>query len=80
MRSVQPVLTIAFFVLFFFLIPDTLPPPVPPHHHHHSSGDTLTGHVWEGGKMDGVCEGSDARVAHLDCLQVFVALVRFEFP
>lgn len=48
MRSVEPVLTIAFF--FFFWIPDTLPPPVPPYHH--SSGDTLTGHVWEGGKMD----------------------------
>lgn len=42
----QPVLTIAFFL--WYLIPCL--PPAPPYHY--SSGDTLTGHVWEGGKMD----------------------------
>lgn len=66
MLSAQPVLTIAF---FFFWIPDTLP--APPPLHNHSSGGTLTGHVWEGGKMDERARGgSDARVAHPDCLQV----------
>lgn len=75
MHSAQPVLTIAFF--WGGVIPDTLPAPAL---HHHSSGDTLTGHVWEGGKMDERARGGGGVRRQGRTSRLSPNVAHFEFP